>query len=74
MVLLLLAHHGKVTKLFNFKALNQMRWCGEVVLILDSKKKRINWSLCLVKKTFCGRDNHIRVVEIKLVIQLLFVQ
>ena len=37
---------------------------GDVVLV-DSKKKRSDWSLGLVKKVFLGRDNKIRVVEVK---------
>ena len=39
---------------------------GDVVLIVDAKKKRSNWSLGLVTKTFLGRDNRIRVVEVKI--------
>ena len=38
---------------------------GDVVLLVDSKKKRSDWSLSLVKKVFLGRDNKIRVVEVK---------
>ena len=38
---------------------------GDVVLVLDVKKKRIQWSFGLVKKTFLGRDNRIRVAEVK---------
>ena len=36
------------------------------VLLVDAKKKRSNWSLGLVTKSFLGRDNRIRVVEIKI--------
>ena len=38
---------------------------GDVVLIVDAKRKISNWSLGLVTKTFLGRDNRIRVVEVK---------
>ena len=39
---------------------------GDVLLIVDAKKKISNWSLGLVTKTFLGRDNRIRVVEVKI--------
>ena len=39
---------------------------GDVVLIIDGKKKRSQWSLGLVKKVFRGRDYKIRVVEVQI--------
>ena len=35
------------------------------MLSVDSKKKRSDWSLGLVEKVIWGRDNKIRVVEVK---------
>ena len=51
-------------RLFNHKK-GQNVSQGDVVLLVDSKKKRSDWSLGLVKKVFLGRDNKIRVVEVK---------
>ena len=39
---------------------------GDVVLIIDGKKKRSHWSLGLVKKVFRRRDYKIRVVEVQI--------
>ena len=39
---------------------------GDVVLIINGKKKRSQWSLGLVKEVFRGRDNKIRVVEVQI--------
>ena len=38
---------------------------GDVVLIADAKKKRMEWKLGLVTKTHKGRDGRIRVAEVR---------
>ena len=39
---------------------------GDVVLIADAKKKRMEWKLGLVTKTHKGRDGRIRVAEVRI--------
>ena len=39
---------------------------GDVVLVVNDKKKRADWKLGLVNKVFKGRDDRVRVAEVKI--------
>ena len=39
---------------------------GYVVLVVNDKKKRADWKLGLVNKVFKGRDDRVRVAEVKI--------
>ena len=39
---------------------------GDVVLVVNDKKKRADWKLGLVNKVFKGRDDRVQVAEVKI--------
>lgn len=51
-------HHNKVCPSPTFKK-------GDVVLVVDSGKPRLNWQLATIEDVFSGRDAHKRACEIR---------